>query len=134
MRSQMNSMKTEFQSTLRSQNNKIDQNQNEIKNMLACLMNKPSGSGSLPRNTIANPRGDLKAITTRSGVSYNGPHIPPPFSSFPKVVERSGIVLDEPSVPTPPPFINLKVDEHVEETLMDQDLAEYTTKVPPPLV
>nr|GEV43032.1 reverse transcriptase domain-containing protein [Tanacetum cinerariifolium] len=56
--------------------------------MLACLMNNPSGSGPLPSNTIANPRGDLKAITTRSGVSYDGPPIPPPFSSLPKVVER----------------------------------------------
>nr|GEV77136.1 reverse transcriptase domain-containing protein [Tanacetum cinerariifolium] len=28
---------------------------------------------SLPSNTIANPKGDLKAITTRSGVSYDGP-------------------------------------------------------------
>nr|GFA10045.1 hypothetical protein [Tanacetum cinerariifolium] len=40
------------------------------------------------RNTIANPRGDLKAITTRRGVSYDGPPIPPPFSSLPKVVKR----------------------------------------------
>ncbi|GJR75833.1 hypothetical protein Tco_0088198 [Tanacetum coccineum] len=46
-----------------------------------------SGSGSLPSNTIANPRSDLKAITTRSGVSYDGPPIPLPFSSLPKVVE-----------------------------------------------
>nr|GEX27702.1 reverse transcriptase domain-containing protein [Tanacetum cinerariifolium] len=46
------------------------------------------GSGSLPSNTIANPKGDLKVITTRSGVSYDGPLIPPPFSSLPKVVER----------------------------------------------
>nr|GEV25246.1 reverse transcriptase domain-containing protein [Tanacetum cinerariifolium] len=36
-----------------------------------------SGSGSLPSNTIANPMGDLKVITTRSGVSYDGPPIPP---------------------------------------------------------
>ncbi|GKC20192.1 reverse transcriptase domain-containing protein [Tanacetum coccineum] len=48
----------------------------------------PSGSGSLPSNTIANPRGDLKAITTRSGVSYDGPTIPPTSSPLPKVVER----------------------------------------------
>nr|GEU37399.1 hypothetical protein [Tanacetum cinerariifolium] len=88
MRSQMNNMMIEFQSTLRSQNNKIDQNQSEIKNMFAFLMNKPLGSGSLPSNTIANPMGDLKAITTRSGVSYDGPPIPPPTSSLPKVVER----------------------------------------------
>nr|GEW95740.1 reverse transcriptase domain-containing protein [Tanacetum cinerariifolium] len=51
-------------------------------------MQNSSGSGSLPSNTISNPRGDLKAITTQSGVSYDGPPIPPPFSSLPKVVER----------------------------------------------
>ncbi|GJZ61074.1 reverse transcriptase domain-containing protein, partial [Tanacetum coccineum] len=39
-----------------------------------------SGSGSLPSNTIANPKGDVKAITTRSGVSYNAPLIPPSIS------------------------------------------------------
>ncbi|GJR76311.1 reverse transcriptase domain-containing protein [Tanacetum coccineum] len=37
-----------------------------------------SGSGSLPSNTIANPKGDVKAITTRSGVSYNGPQTSSP--------------------------------------------------------
>nr|GEX44702.1 reverse transcriptase domain-containing protein [Tanacetum cinerariifolium] len=47
-----------------------------------------SGLGSLPSNTIANPRGNLKAITIRSGVSYDGPPIPPLTSSLPKVVER----------------------------------------------
>ncbi|GJU17218.1 reverse transcriptase domain-containing protein [Tanacetum coccineum] len=47
-----------------------------------------SGSGSLPSNTVANPRDDLKAITTRSSISYDGPPIPPPFSPLPKVVER----------------------------------------------
>nr|GEU42922.1 reverse transcriptase domain-containing protein [Tanacetum cinerariifolium] len=43
-----------------------------------------SSSGTLPSNTIANPRIDLKAITTRSGVSYDGPQIPPPPSFLPK--------------------------------------------------
>ncbi|GJT28955.1 reverse transcriptase domain-containing protein [Tanacetum coccineum] len=47
-----------------------------------------SGSGSLPSNTIANPKGDVKAITTRSGVSYNGPQIPPSISSLPKEMEN----------------------------------------------
>nr|GFA50284.1 hypothetical protein [Tanacetum cinerariifolium] len=64
-----------------------------------------SGSRSLPSNTIANPKGELKSITT-----------------------RSGIVFDGPSVPIPPPFINPKEDERVEETSTDQDLAEYTIK------
>nr|GEZ61565.1 reverse transcriptase domain-containing protein [Tanacetum cinerariifolium] len=88
---------------------------NEIKNMMASLfqMNtaSTSGSGSLPSNTVANPKGELKSITT-----------------------RSGIVLDGLSIPTPPPFINSGEDERVEETLTDQDLSEYTIKVPPPPV
>ncbi|GKB34671.1 reverse transcriptase domain-containing protein [Tanacetum coccineum] len=48
----------------------------------------PSGSGSLPSNTVANPRGDVKAFTTRSGVAYDGPTIPPTPSPFLKEVER----------------------------------------------
>ncbi|GKA48712.1 reverse transcriptase domain-containing protein [Tanacetum coccineum] len=51
-------------------------------------MNKPPSSGPLPSNTINNPKGDLKEITSRSGVFYDGPPIPPPFSPSPKVVER----------------------------------------------
>ncbi|GJW52023.1 reverse transcriptase domain-containing protein [Tanacetum coccineum] len=47
-----------------------------------------SGSGSLPSNTVANSKSDLKAITTRSGVSYDGPQVPPPPSSLPKVMEH----------------------------------------------
>nr|GEV25331.1 hypothetical protein [Tanacetum cinerariifolium] len=47
-----------------------------------------SSSGTLPSNTIANQRSDLKAITTRSGVSYYGPQIPPLTSFLSKVVEN----------------------------------------------
>nr|GEX96880.1 reverse transcriptase domain-containing protein [Tanacetum cinerariifolium] len=52
-----------------------------------------SNSGTLPRNTIANPRSDLKVITTRSGVSYDGPQIPPPAYFLPKVVQSESLVL-----------------------------------------
>ncbi|GKC85175.1 reverse transcriptase domain-containing protein [Tanacetum coccineum] len=55
---------------------------------LAIQRQSPSGSGSLPTDTVANPRGDVKAITTRSGVAYEGPSIPPTSSSLPKEVER----------------------------------------------
>ncbi|GKC14548.1 hypothetical protein Tco_1011330, partial [Tanacetum coccineum] len=71
------------------------QNQNQMTNltdMLTKFMNtntaSTSGSGSLPSNTVANPRSDLKAITTRSGVSYDGPQVLPPPSSLLKVVEH----------------------------------------------
>nr|GEV36748.1 retrovirus-related Pol polyprotein from transposon TNT 1-94 [Tanacetum cinerariifolium] len=60
-----------------------------------------SSSGTFPSNTIANPRSDLKAITTRSGVSYDGPQIPPLTLFLPKVVEnkpesKSLILTSEP--------------------------------------
>nr|GEV05076.1 putative ribonuclease H-like domain-containing protein [Tanacetum cinerariifolium] len=51
-------------------------------------MQSPSGSRSLPSNTVANPRGDLKAITTRSGVAYDRPTIPPSHSPLPKEVKH----------------------------------------------
>nr|GFA54900.1 reverse transcriptase domain-containing protein [Tanacetum cinerariifolium] len=38
----------------------------------------PSSSSSLPSNTIPNPRNEAKSITTRSGISYDGPPILPP--------------------------------------------------------
>nr|GFA42676.1 hypothetical protein [Tanacetum cinerariifolium] len=40
--------------------------------------NKPLSSSSLPSNTIPNPKGKAKAITTRSEISYKEPPIPPP--------------------------------------------------------
>ncbi|GKF60060.1 hypothetical protein Tco_0176846, partial [Tanacetum coccineum] len=90
-------LKKEIDNTLIRQNNAFknvlkNELTNDIKNMMSSFfqMNtaSSSGSGSLPSNTVANPRGDLKAITTRSGISYDGPPIPPPFSPLPKVVER----------------------------------------------
>nr|GEY86123.1 reverse transcriptase domain-containing protein [Tanacetum cinerariifolium] len=44
----------------------------------AFVQGNPSSSSSLPRNTIPNPRNEAKAITTRSGILYNGPPTPPP--------------------------------------------------------
>ncbi|GJW15485.1 hypothetical protein Tco_0019618 [Tanacetum coccineum] len=84
-------LKNEFKTTMMNQNNKLKNMMiNEIKNMMSSFiqMQSPSGLGSLPSNTVANPRGDLKVITTRSGVSYDGPTIPPTSSPLPKEVER----------------------------------------------
>ncbi|GJX01665.1 reverse transcriptase domain-containing protein, partial [Tanacetum coccineum] len=50
-----------------------------------------SGSGFLPSNTIANSKGDVKAITTRSDVSYNGPQT----SSLPKEMENEPKVKND---------------------------------------
>nr|GFD52656.1 hypothetical protein [Tanacetum cinerariifolium] len=50
------------------------------------------------------------------------------------ITTRSGLVLDRPSIPMPPPFINPEEDERVEDTLTDPEFGEFTIKVPPPLV
>ncbi|GJV68656.1 reverse transcriptase domain-containing protein [Tanacetum coccineum] len=59
-----------------------------------------SGSGSLPSNTVANPKGDVKAITTRSGASYDGPQVPPQTSSLPKEVENETEVTKDTVLPS----------------------------------
>nr|GEU65387.1 reverse transcriptase domain-containing protein [Tanacetum cinerariifolium] len=93
LQNQINNVKNELRNEMQTSIQTSMSNQtNELKNMMASFfqMNTASSSslGSLPSNTIANQRGDLKAITTRSSVSYDGPPILPPFSSLPKVVER----------------------------------------------
>ncbi|GJX57221.1 hypothetical protein Tco_0287118 [Tanacetum coccineum] len=76
---------------------------NDIKNMMSSFfqMNtaSSSGSGSLPSNTVANRRGDLKfnpqkKNITRSGFSYDGPPIPP----LPKAMEREPDVTKDTEV------------------------------------
>nr|GEV50019.1 reverse transcriptase domain-containing protein [Tanacetum cinerariifolium] len=58
--------------------------QNQLTNLIDLItkfMNSntasTSSSGTLPSNTISNPKSDLKAITTRNDVSYDEPQIPP---------------------------------------------------------
>nr|GFC39215.1 reverse transcriptase domain-containing protein [Tanacetum cinerariifolium] len=101
-----NKMKTSIQTYLSNQTN-------EIKNMMASLLQintaSTSGSETLPGNTIANRKGELKAITT-----------------------RSGLVTEGPTVLNPPKPVNPEEDECVEEMYTDPDHAEYNIKVPPP--
>nr|GEU78971.1 reverse transcriptase domain-containing protein [Tanacetum cinerariifolium] len=88
------------------------QQNNKRKNMLSkYFQNKPpsSSSGPLPSNTVNNPKSDLKAITTRSGVSYAGPRIPPPFSPSPKVMEKEP--EPKPNIPYPLRLTNQKLRE-----------------------
>ncbi|GJX01910.1 reverse transcriptase domain-containing protein [Tanacetum coccineum] len=105
MQAQINNVKNELRNEMQSSIQASMSNQtNKLKNMMARFfqMNtaSTSGTGSLPSNTVANSKGELKAITT-----------------------RSGLFLDGPTVPMPPPFINPEEDEHVEETLTDPEHA-----------
>nr|GEU74109.1 reverse transcriptase domain-containing protein [Tanacetum cinerariifolium] len=84
----------------------------ELKNMYGQFMKmniaSSSDTGSLPSNTVPNPREDLKVITTQSGVTLDGPSVSPSSSS--KEVDR------EP------------------ETITDQVLTGSTNNVPPLVV
>nr|GEX22964.1 hypothetical protein [Tanacetum cinerariifolium] len=75
----------------------------EIKNMFGQFrkMNtaSSSGSGTLPGNTITNPKEDLKGITTRKGTAYPRPTILTTTSSSP-VVKRETKATKETVNPT----------------------------------
>ncbi|GKA68100.1 hypothetical protein Tco_0768017, partial [Tanacetum coccineum] len=118
MQNKINNVKNELRNEIQISIQTSMSNQ-ELKNMMASFfqMNIASslGLGSLPSNTIANPRGDLKAITTRSGISYDGPPIPP----LPKVVEREPDVTKDTVKPSTeniqPPVVQIQapIDESV---------------------
>ncbi|GJU00926.1 hypothetical protein Tco_1111264 [Tanacetum coccineum] len=85
MQNQINSLKgevkNEIQNTMKTQQAVLMNQQNvfqtNLQNMLSgFFQNQASTSGTLPSNTIPNPKGEMKAITTRSGVAYEGPSIP----------------------------------------------------------
>nr|GEV80313.1 reverse transcriptase domain-containing protein [Tanacetum cinerariifolium] len=69
---------------LRGDFNKQEENlrrnlNNDMRSILGSFFqNQPSTSGTLPSNTIPNPEGEMKAVTTRSGLAYEGPSIPKP--------------------------------------------------------
>ncbi|GKF78197.1 hypothetical protein Tco_0230667, partial [Tanacetum coccineum] len=86
----MNNLQMKFDNFQRNQNdfqrvyNDSQKKQDDFQKMMLSFMqsyhsNQPSTSSSLPSNTIPNPRNEAKAITTRSGASYDGSPIPSPM-------------------------------------------------------
>nr|GEZ08199.1 reverse transcriptase domain-containing protein [Tanacetum cinerariifolium] len=77
------------------------------------------GSGTLPSNTINNPKEDLKGITTRSGAAYQGPQIP----TQSKVVKQGTKVTkdqvqtpsSQSTAPVQPPVIQYETQTPVSE-------------------
>nr|GEU75815.1 reverse transcriptase domain-containing protein [Tanacetum cinerariifolium] len=96
--SYMKSNETLFQNmqninVLRGDFNKQEENlrrnwNNDMRSILGSFFqNQASTSGTLLSNTVPNPKGEMKAVTTRSGLAYEGPSIPT-NSPLEKVVER----------------------------------------------
>nr|GFC12433.1 reverse transcriptase domain-containing protein [Tanacetum cinerariifolium] len=90
----MNNLQLKFDKFQRNQQDfqkkfkqKQDDFQNQMMQFMQNLYNKLSSSSSLPSKTIPNPKGEAKAITARSGMSYKEPPIPPPGVDQQKPVE-----------------------------------------------
>nr|GEW85069.1 reverse transcriptase [Tanacetum cinerariifolium] len=74
MQNQINVLRGDFS----KQEENLRRNLNDdMRNILSSFFqNQPSTSGTLPSNTIPNLKGEMKAVTTRSGLAYEGPSIP----------------------------------------------------------
>lgn len=92
-------------------------------------MNQASTSGTLPGNTIPNPKGELKAITTRSGKAYDGPStpIPPPM----KEAEREPEVIKN-KVQSPSSRSTAHVQHSVDQTSIPE--FDFPKSIPKPSI
>nr|GEV15950.1 reverse transcriptase domain-containing protein [Tanacetum cinerariifolium] len=109
----MNNLQLKFDTFQKHQQEfqtKFKKKQDDFQNMMMSFMqnlhnNKASSSSSLPSNTISNPKNEAKSITTQSGISYDGPPIPPP------VVEKEPEATKDTELPSTkniqPPSTNL---------------------------
>nr|GEZ65153.1 reverse transcriptase domain-containing protein [Tanacetum cinerariifolium] len=100
---------------------------------VTCGANHTLSSSSLPSNTIPNPINEAKAITTLSGISYDGPPIPLP------VVEKEPEAIKDTELPSTeniqPPSVQVpkKDKEPIDEPfvlLNDKDKLIELTKTP----
>nr|GEW76729.1 reverse transcriptase domain-containing protein [Tanacetum cinerariifolium] len=71
----------------RSNSNVSRVNMNSRDSASSFFQNQALTSGTLSSNTVPNPKGEMKAVTTRSGLAYEGPSIPT-NSPLKKVDER----------------------------------------------
>nr|GEU35364.1 reverse transcriptase domain-containing protein [Tanacetum cinerariifolium] len=91
------------QNQCQTMQNQFQTMQNQLAN-LTDMMSKfmssntasSSGSGTLPDNTVTNPKEDLKGITTQIGVAYQEPTIPTPSK-----VAKQGTEVTKDQVQTP---------------------------------
>nr|GEZ65205.1 hypothetical protein [Tanacetum cinerariifolium] len=124
----MNNLQLKFDNFQRNQQDfqkKFEQKQDDFQNQMMQFMqnlyNKPStSSSSLPSNTIPNPKGEAKAITTRSGMSYKEPPIPPAGVNQQKPVEVTIDTEPQNSEDIHPPTVQaeVQVDKPADEPVV----------------
>nr|GFC41927.1 reverse transcriptase domain-containing protein [Tanacetum cinerariifolium] len=94
------------------------------------LYNKPSSSSSLPSNIIPNSKGEAKAITTRSGMSYKEPPIPPPGVDQQEPLEGTMDTELPSSDDIHPPTVQVEFAPMFKKLLNNKDKLIELTKTP----
>nr|GFD02104.1 reverse transcriptase domain-containing protein [Tanacetum cinerariifolium] len=85
MQTQINVLRGDFNKQVKNLRRNLN---NDMRSILGSFFqNQAPTLGTLPSNNIPNPKGEMKAVTTRSGLAYEGPSILT-NSSPEKVVER----------------------------------------------
>nr|GEY17336.1 reverse transcriptase domain-containing protein [Tanacetum cinerariifolium] len=105
---------------------KIDTFYNGLNQLDQDSLNSVAG-GVLPSNTVTNPREELKDITTRSGMTLDGPFIPRSnFLAIPKEERELKTITKEVQFPSsqstthfPPLFLNMFKELHINIKLVD---------------
>nr|GEU69461.1 putative reverse transcriptase domain-containing protein [Tanacetum cinerariifolium] len=85
MQNQINVLRGDFNKQEKNLRRNLN---NDMRSILGSFFqNQASTSGTLPSNIVPNPKGEMKVVTTRSGLAYKGPSIP---TNYPleKVVEQ----------------------------------------------
>nr|GEY74995.1 reverse transcriptase domain-containing protein [Tanacetum cinerariifolium] len=124
--------KTDFESYVKANDAVLRNMQNQqiqmanLTDMLSEFMSSntasSSGSRTLPSNTIINPIEDLKGITTRSGVAYQGPTIPTSSKVVKQGIEVTKDQVQTPSsqstAPVQPPVVQSETQTPVSEPVV----------------
>nr|GEZ20294.1 reverse transcriptase domain-containing protein [Tanacetum cinerariifolium] len=86
--------------------------------------------GILPSNTITNPKEDLKAITTRSGVAYQGPTLPTLFKVVKQGTEVTKDQVQTSSSQSTKPIQPLVVQSETQTLVSELVVAPVSTLMP----
>nr|GFA49546.1 reverse transcriptase domain-containing protein [Tanacetum cinerariifolium] len=115
---------------LRGDFNKQEENlrrnfNNDTRSILGSFFqNQASTSGTLPSNVVPNPKGEMKDVTTRSGLAYEGPSIPARSTAHiqPLVVPISILEPDVPKTQPKPniPYPSRRNDQKLREKATNQ--------------
>nr|GEZ47119.1 reverse transcriptase [Tanacetum cinerariifolium] len=84
-------------------------------------------SGILPSNTVTNPKEDLKGITTRSGVAYQGPTIPTPSKQGTEVTKYQ---VQTPSSQSTAPVQPLVIQSETQTPVSEPVVAPVSVLMP----